>query len=303
MTKAPNRYRNFNRTDVSLRNGVKNKNINNSAEEPSEKKRHTPQRASKMNLAAYIAYCGICSRRDAEDLISSGHVRVGKNLITDLAYSVNTNLDEVYVNDFGINLISEPRLFILNKPKGVIVSSGDTKDRKTVYSLIPKNLPRLIYVGRLDYNSEGLLLMTNYGPLAHYLESPSNKIERVYHVKIFGEWRQNISEILLNGARIEGFKYGPIKVKVISSRDKQTWLECSLCEGKNRELRKVFSHFGFLVSKLKRIQYGHFHLGTLNPGEILECKKHVVQKIMNEIKAKADRIEKETYINCKNTLA
>lgn len=237
----------------------------------------------RFNLAKYIAHCGVCSRRDAEELITNNRVMVNKRNINDLAFHVS-EADLVSVNGININLIDEPRIFILNKPKGFIVSARDEKNRKTVFSLVPKSLPRLITIGRLDYNSEGVLLMTNYGPLARYFELPQNNIERVYHVKIFGEWKPEIAKELACGMTIDGISYQPVKVRIISKKLKQVWLEVTLTEGKNREIRKIFTHFGFLISKLRRIQYGNFSLGTMQSGQLTECKKHTVSKLMEVMK-------------------
>lgn len=237
----------------------------------------------RFNLAKFIAHCGICSRRDAEELVIDNRVTVNKRVINDLSFHVN-EADLVSVNGININLIDEPRIFILNKPKGFIVSAKDEKNRKTVFNLIPKSLPRLMTIGRLDYNSEGVLLLTNYGPIARYFELPQNNIARIYHVKIFGDWRSEISQELAQGIKIEGINYQPIKLRVISKKLKQIWLEVVLTEGKNREIRKIFTHFGFLISKLRRIQYGNFSLGAMQSGQLTECKKHTVNKIMEAIK-------------------
>lgn len=235
----------------------------------------------KFNITKYIAYCGLCSRRDAEDMVINGQVKVNDKVEANLTRNID-DYDVVTINGININFINEVKLYVFYKPKGCIVSREDDKGRKTIFDLIPKSLPRLISVGRLDFNSEGLLLLTNYGPLARYFELPENKIERVYEVKVFGNWKDEFITRLQNGIKIDRFQYKPIMAKILTRRDKQIKVECRLQEGKNLELRKIFNHFDLLVSKLKRTSYGYFHLGKIPQGELIECKKHVVDRVMKE---------------------
>jgi 23S rRNA pseudouridine2605 synthase len=239
----------------------------------------------RFNLAKYIARCGISSRRDAEEIILEGRVSVNKKIITDLAFNVDDS-DTVSINGINIDFIDEVRMFLMHKPRGYLVTLHDDKGRKTIFDLLPKSLPRLMAVGRLDYNSEGLLLLTNYGPLARHFELPDNRIERAYEVKTFGNWDDRFLEYLRAGIKIDGVTYRPMKVKVLSKRDKQVKVECILTEGRNLELRKIFKHLGLLVSKLKRTSYGYFHLGRMPQGTLIECKKHVIDKIMSEARLK-----------------
>ncbi len=239
----------------------------------------------KYNLAKYIAHCGICSRREAEELILDRKVSVNNKLVDDMTYDIS-DYDSVAVNGIEISLIDQVKLYLFYKPRGCIVSRSDDQDRKTIYDLIPKSLGRLVSVGRLDYNSEGLLLLTNYGPLARYFELPQNEIKRTYELKLFGEWDNKYIEFLRNGVRVEGIKYKPINCRVLKNNQKQVRVECTLTEGKNLELRKIFKNFGFLVSKLKRVSYGHFKIGNMNQGEIIECRKFIVDKLMGEAKLK-----------------
>jgi 23S rRNA pseudouridine2605 synthase len=239
----------------------------------------------KFNLSKYIARCGIASRRDAEEIILEGRVTVNQKVVTDLTVDVDDS-DTVAINGMNIDFIDEVRMFLLHKPRGYLVTTHDDKSRKTIFDIMPKSLPRLMAVGRLDYNSEGLLLLTNYGPLARHFELPTSNIERVYEVKIFGKWEERFLDYLRAGIKIDGVKYRPMKVRVLSQRDKQVKVECVLTEGKNLELRKIFKHLGFLVSKLKRTSYGHFHLGQMPQGTLIECKKHVIDRVMKEAKLK-----------------
>ena len=237
----------------------------------------------KFNIAKYVAYCGICSRRDAEEMVLDGRIRVNGAVERDLTRDVDS-CDAVTINGMNINFIDEIKLYMFHKPKECIVSKSDDRGRKTIFDLLPKSLPRLIAVGRLDFQSEGLILLTNYGPLARHFELPQTGMERVYELKIFGTWREDIVKYLRDGVKIDGVQYRPIKLKVLGQRDKQIKVQCILTEGKNLELRKIFQHFGFLVSKLKRVSYGYFHLGQIPTAGILECKKFVIDRAMKEAK-------------------
>jgi 23S rRNA pseudouridine2605 synthase len=235
----------------------------------------------RFNLEKYIARSGFASRTDATELILNKRVTVNNKTISDLTYRVSES-DSISVNGIPINLIDKVRLFMFHKPRGCIVTADDPHDRKTIFHLLPKNLPRLISVGRLDFNSDGLLLMTNYGPLARYFELPENKVKRVYELKLFGKWNENNIEYLKKGIKVDGFQYQPIDARILSRKNNQLKIECSLHEGKNRELRKIFTNLGLLVPKLTRISYGGFFLGSLPQGQIVECKKFVVDKILKE---------------------
>lgn len=237
----------------------------------------------KFNLEKYIARSGFASRTDAKELILSGGVAVNSKVISDLTYRVSDS-DTVSVNGIPINLIENEkvRLFIFHKPRGCIVTADDPHNRKTIFHFLPKHLPRLISVGRLDFNSDGLLLMTNYGPLARYFELPENNVKRVYELKLFGRWNDDYVMRLKRGIKVDGFQYQPIDVKVLFRKNNQLKIRCSLHEGKNRELRKIFTSLGMLVPKLTRISYGDFFLGPIPQGQIIECKKFVVDKILRD---------------------
>jgi 23S rRNA pseudouridine2605 synthase len=237
----------------------------------------------KFNITKYIARCGVCSRKDAEEMVLEGRVKVNDRVETDLTRDID-DCDSVMINGMNISFIDDVKLYMLHKPRGCIVSKEDDQGRKTIFDLLPKSLPRLMSVGRLDFNSEGLILLTNYGPLARYFELPDSSIERVYEVKLFGNWEDRFLTYLRGGIKIDGFQYRPMKIKVVSKKEKQIKVECILTEGKNLELRKIFKHLGFLVSKLKRVSYGHFHLGQIPQGAFVECKKFVVDRAMKEAK-------------------
>ena len=161
---------------------------------------------------------------------------------------------------------------MFNKPKGCIVSESDPQNRKTIYDLINNKNERLMYIGRLDYNSEGLLLLTNNGMLKRYFELPKNNIERTYKVKVHGNIKNINKKQLYKGMNINGVFYGRIFVNVIENNLKTSWVEIKLNEGKNREIRKVFNYFGLKVNDLIRTNFGPYRLGSLEKEKIKECK-------------------------------
>ncbi len=223
---------------------------------------------SIQRLAKAISNAGICSRRDAELLIKNNQVKVNGVIIDSPA----TNVDETSVIEVSGKLINQqhiPRLWVYYKPVGLITSHKDTSGRETVFASLAKmNLPRVISIGRLDINSEGLLLLTNNGDLARKFELPSSKIERVYKVRAYG----NPNLLLKNYKNIEidQIRYDPKSIKLIKSGRTNCWFEVVLTEGKNREIRKIFEYFGLTVNRLIRISYGDFLLGNLQPNQYKE---------------------------------
>ncbi|MDR0329527.1 MAG: rRNA pseudouridine synthase [Rickettsia sp.] len=221
-----------------------------------------------QRLAKAISNAGICSRRNAELLIKNNQVKVNGVIIDSPA----TNVDETSIIEVSGKLINQqhiPRLWVYYKPVGFITSHKDTSGRETVFASLAKlNLPRVISIGRLDINSEGLLLLTNNGDLARKFELPSSKIERVYKVRAYG----NPNLLLKNYKNIEidQIRYDPKSIKLIKSGRTNCWFEVVLTEGKNREIRKIFEHFGLTVNRLIRISYGDFLLGNLQPNQYKE---------------------------------
>jgi len=235
-------------------------------------------------LSQYLARAGVCSRRHAHGLIKKGRVAVNGKLG---AFSTNIeNGDQVMLDGKPVS-IADTKLWRFYKPKGLIVSHSDEKNRTTVFDFIQKNfksMPRVISVGRLDYNSEGLLLLTNDGELARILERPESNLSRVYKVRIFGRFDPAVLEELKKGMRVKGINYQPIQTEILhhniddSSQgndpklipQKNHWLQLTLSEGKNREIREILGHFNLQVDRLIRTSYGPFQLGDLKPGELLE---------------------------------
>ena len=219
-----------------------------------------------MRINKFLASANVASRRKAEEIILSGRVTVDGKVITDLATDVSkTNV--VCVDGNPVNPQNELVYVMLNKPKGVVSSTSDDRGRKTVIDLLPDNLKHLKPVGRLDYDSEGLLLLTNDGDLTFKLTHPSNEIGKTYIVKIEGEISEGQLAVLRNGVVVEGKRLSKCKAKVLETKDRKTKLEVTIFEGRNREIRKMFEAIGFLVVFLKRTHIADLALTGLNRGE------------------------------------
>ena len=232
-------------------------------------------------IAKTIAESGMCSRRQAEKLITLGKVFVNDIKIITPAFFVNAN-DKIIVEGKLIKKTTKTHLFILHKPKGVIVSSNDPQGRKTIYDIIPNNMKQLHYIGRLDFNTEGLLLLTNNGSLKRFLELPANKIERTYNVKIYGNINNLDNQRLEKGITIDNIKYGPIIINILDNNGKNTWITVKLKEGKNREIRKVMSHFHLHINDLIRTNFGPFKLSNLKRGEIVEVEESIINLFIKD---------------------
>ena len=230
-----------------------------------------------MRIAKFMARSGVCSRREAEELIKQQRVSINGEVITNPA--VNVEGDEKILLDGEKLPHREPtKLWLYHKPAGLVTTHKDEKNRPTVFDNLPKSMPRVISVGRLDLNSEGLLLLTNNGELSRKLELPQNGWSRRYKVRVFGNITPEMLEKLKNGVTVDGVKYGAIRAEIESKQGANSWLEVTLCEGKNREIRKVMKYFGLEVSRLIRLSYGPFQLGNLKKGELRE----VPQKVLRE---------------------
>ncbi len=235
-------------------------------------------------IAKVIARSGICSRREAEKIIEAGGVTVAGKRVVSPAFNVTAE-DEIYVRGKKIPKAEENRLWLYYKPLGLVTSHKDEQGRKTVFDNLPAHLPRLISVGRLDMNTEGLLLLTNDGRLSRYMELPSTGWKRRYRARIYGLNSPEPLEKLARGITVDGIKYGSIEV-ALEPKEKQgrnIWAIVTLSEGKNREIRKVFEHIGCKVSRLIRISYGPFQLGSLKPGEIKEVPHKVLLEQLGEV--------------------
>ncbi len=206
-------------------------------------------------------------------MIGEGRIAIGGTPVETPA-TLLTSLKDVTVDGKPVTAPGSARLFRFHKPVGVLTAASDPKGRPTIYDRLPKGLPRLIPVGRLDMNTEGLLLLTTDGGLKRQLELPSSGVERTYRARVFGEVSQAQLEELIHGIEIEGMRYGPIDANLERRTGRNGWIEMRLSEGKNREVRRVLEHLGLEVSRLIRTAYGPFALGDLPRGAVDEIRGH-----------------------------
>ena len=240
-------------------------------------------------LAKRMAGAGLCSRREAETWINAGRVKVDGQLQLTPAITV-TGGQRIEVDGKPLPMIDTPRLWRYYKPRGLVVSHKDEKDRDNIFDTLKQqygdNLPRLISVGRLDLDSEGLILLTNNGLLARYLELPATGWTRKYRVRVHGQVKAEHIKELGRGITVDGVKYRP----VIASLDRQTnsnaWVDIALKEGKNREIRRLMEHFGYQVSRLIRTSFGPFTLNKLEDGDIAEVRPAILR---DQLGLKPDR--------------
>lgn len=228
-------------------------------------------------LAKFMARSGVCSRRGAEELISQGRVSVNGEMVSTPAFNVSGD-EKILLDGEKLPQKEITRLWLYYKPTGLVTSYKDEKGRPTVFDNLPAGLPRVISVGRLDLNSEGLLLLTNNGELSRKLELPSNGWARRYKVRVHGFVDAKKLAPLQKGVVVEGVSYGPITAIIESQQGANTWLQVTLTEGKNREIRKVMKSIGLEVSRLIRLSYGPFQLGSLKKGEAREISTKVLRE-------------------------
>ena len=228
-------------------------------------------------LAKFMARSGVCSRRDAEDLIKQKRVTVNGEIIDTPAFKVEGS-EKILLYGEKLPEIEQTRLWLYHKPAGLLTTHKDTEARATVFDHLPAGLPRVISVGRLYLNSEGLLLLTNNGELSRKLELPENGWSRRYKVRVHGFINKNKLADLAKGATVDGINYGPVKAELESQNGTNSWLIVTLNEGKNREVRKLMKSIGLEVARLIRLSYGPFQLGNLKKGEVRE----VPQKVLKE---------------------
>jgi 23S rRNA pseudouridine2605 synthase len=235
-----------------------------------------PERVAKR-----IARAGLCSRRDAERWIAEGRVAVDGLVLASPARTV-TEANQVTVDGVPLPAAGRARLFRYHKPAGVLTAARDPAGRPTIYDRLPAGLPRLMPVGRLDFTSEGLLLLTNDGALKRALELPTTGWLRRYRVRVHGEIDQAVLASLKRGITLDGFAYGPIEAALDRVQGSNAWLTVALREGKNREIRRVLEHFGWPVTRLIRLSFGPFQLGRLQAGEVDELTGKVLREQLGE---------------------
>ncbi|WP_373504332.1 pseudouridine synthase [Aestuariivirga sp.] len=227
-------------------------------------------------IAKVIARAGICSRRDAERLIGEGRVKLNGAVLRAAATNV-TAKDKILVDGKPLPVKEETRLWRYHKPAGLVVSNNDPEGRPTVFEKLREQLPRVISIGRLDINTEGLLLLTNDGELARYLELPATGWIRRYRVRAYGRVDDAALAKVAKGVEIEGIKYGPVEAKVETSQGDNQWLTVAIREGKNREVKKICEYLGLKVNRLIRTSFGPFQLGELARGGIEEVPPKVMK--------------------------
>jgi 23S rRNA pseudouridine2605 synthase len=230
-------------------------------------------------IAKVIARAGLASRREAEAWIAAGRVSVNGQVIASPALNV-TARDRIAVDGQPLPRRSRTRLFRYNKPRGLVTTHSDPEGRPTIFRALPKHLPRLISIGRLDMNTEGLLLLTNDGGLARVLELPATGWLRRYRVRVYGRVTQETLDGLKKGVTVEGVHYGPIEATLERQLEANAWLELGLREGKNREVRRVMESIGLKVSRLIRISYGPFELGDVEEGVAEEVPTEDLKKAL-----------------------
>jgi 23S rRNA pseudouridine2605 synthase len=237
-------------------------------------------------IAKVIAAAGICSRRDAERLIDEGRVRLNGNTLDTPATLVRPK-DVIEVDGKKIKApIADalPRLWLYHKPKFLVTTHRDEADRPTVFDNLPQGMPRVISIGRLDLNSEGLLLLTNSGTLSRALELPKHALKRTYRVRVNGMPTDKHLHMMSRGLTIDNVRYQPFHILVDNEKSgRNQWLTITITEGKNREIRRVFEHFKYPVSRLIRIGYGPFELGELKEGKVQEVAPRQVDILMKKL--------------------
>ncbi len=229
-------------------------------------------------IAKLLARVGVCSRREAERLIIDGRVTVDGKVLASPALNV-TDSSRITVNGKPIGLREETRLWRYHKPAGTLTTTRDPQGRPTVFEKLPPEMPRVVSVGRLDFNTEGLLLLTNDGALARHMELPQNAWMRHYRVRVYGVVDPATLAALAHGVTISGIRYEAVKAEIEKNQAEgaNRWLSVSIREGKNREIRKIMEHLGLQVTRLIRTSFGPFPLGKLPRGGIEEVPRRALK--------------------------
>ena len=245
-----------------------------------------PEAPKGERIAKLLARAGVASRREVERMIADGRVALGGKVLETPA-TILPSLKGVTVDGKPVAAAEAPRLFAFNKPPGLLTAERDFSGRPTIYNALvnalPKGTPRMMPIGRLDFNTEGLLLLTNDGELKRAMELPKSGIPRTYRARAQGEVSQAQLEDLIEGVTIEGIRYGRIDANLESRSGRQNWIELRLTEGKNREVRRVLEHLGLQVSRLMRIAYGPFARGDLPRGAAAEIRQKDVEQFRKHL--------------------
>lgn len=243
----------------------------------------------RERIAKVIARAGLGSRRDAERWIVEGRVSVNGKVLESPAFTVGA-ADRILVDGRTLPAPEAPRLFLYHKPVGLVTTARDEKNRPTVFAHLPPGLPHVVSVGRLDLTSEGLLLLTNDGDLARYLELPANALKRYYRVRVHGSVSSARLARLARGVTVDGVRYGSVEARIEGGRGANVWIAVRLKDGRNREVRRVMTHLGLQVTRLIRTAYGPFQLGGLPPGSAMEVPPNVLKDKLAGYFAQASRL-------------
>lgn len=256
---------------------------------PQDKSRDGPKGGPKegpkegQRIAKLLARAGVASRREIERMIAEGRITLHDKVI-DTPATILTSLHGVTVDGVAVKAAAPARLFLFHKPSGLLTTERDPKGRPTIYDKLPKGLPRVMPVGRLDLNTEGLLLLTTDGEFKRQLELPRTGVVRSYRARAYGNVTQAQLEDLIEGVEIEGVRYGSIDANLERRTGANTWIEMKLAEGKNREVRRVLEYLGLKVSRLIRTSYGPFALGELPIGAVDEVRQHDIVTFRKTLK-------------------
>jgi 23S rRNA pseudouridine2605 synthase len=245
-------------------------------------------------IAKLLARAGVASRREVERMIADGRIALNGKVL-DTAATIIPHLRGVTVDGQPVGKAEQTRLFRFNKPPGLLTAERDPKGRPTIYAALrnalPPGTPRVMPVGRLDLNTEGLLLLTNDGEFKRAMELPSSGIPRTYRARAFGDVTQAQLESLIEGITIDGVHYGSIDANLERGAGRNRWIELTLTEGKNREVRRVLEHLGLKVSRLIRTAYGPFVLGDLARGAVMEVRKEELSRFQSTLRQASKRGE------------
>jgi 23S rRNA pseudouridine2605 synthase len=250
---------------------------------------HPPRSENRPDgdrIAKLLARAGIASRREVERMITEGRVAIDGKVL-DTPATILPSLNGVTVDGKPVTAAEATRLFAFHKPTGLITAERDPAGRPTIYTALRNALPasagRMMPIGRLDLNTEGLLLLTNDGGLKRTMELPATKVPRTYRARAFGEVSQAQLEDLIEGVTIDGMRYGSIDANLERSSGRNLWIEMTITEGKNREVRNVLEFLGLQVNRLIRTGYGPFNLGDLGRGQAVELKGKPVDRFLAEL--------------------
>jgi 23S rRNA pseudouridine2605 synthase len=234
-------------------------------------------------IAKLLARAGVASRREVERMIEDRRITLNGAMVETPA-TLLKNLDGVAVDGVAVGKPAPTMLYMFHKPEGCLTAERDFSGRKTIYDILPPELPRVMPIGRLDLNTEGLLLLTNDGEFKRQMELPSTGVERTYRARCFGDVTQTQLEDLIQGVEVDGVVYGKIDANMERRTGANVWIEMTLTEGKNREVRRVLEHLGLEVNRLIRTRYGPFVLGNIAAGVVAEVRKVDLVEFRNTLK-------------------